>query len=156
MFADLSDQPWLTSSRTSSAGTVAFAEGRFEDAIALLHLGEEGVCIICALPLLGRAYDLAGEPDSALAVYERYVTKPEAGRTLLDEIGFPNDVFWLPMTFERLGALYKERGEPEKAINYYGRFVGLWRDADPELQPRVEAARRVIRALSRDRVGTPP
>ncbi len=28
--------------------------------------------------------------------------------------------------------------------------VELWKDADPELQPRVEAARRAIRALSPD------
>ena len=37
-----------------------------------------------------------------------------------------------------------------KAINYYGKLVELWKDADPELQPRVEAARRAISALSPD------
>ena len=34
---------------------------------------------------------------------------------------------------------------------YYGRFADLWQDADPELQPRVEAARRAITSLSSDR-----
>ncbi len=50
-----------------------------------------------------------------------------------------------------MGALYEERDETDKALLYYGRFVELWQDADPELQPRVEAARRAIEALSPDR-----
>ena len=31
-----------------------------------------------------------------------------------------------------------------------GKLVDLWKDADPELQPRVEAARRAMEALSPD------
>ena len=53
-------------------------------------------------------------------------------------------------SFERLGALYEERGNTERAIYYYGKLVELWKDADPELQPRVEAARRAISVLSPD------
>ena len=60
--------------------------------------------------------------------------------------------YWqLPSIYERLGELYEQRGSAERAIYYYGRFVELWQDADPDLQPRVEAARRAIDALSRDR-----
>ena len=57
------------------------------------------------------------------------------------------------MVYERLGALYEERGNTEKATYYYGKLVELWKDADPELQPRVEAARRTVSALSPDRLG---
>ena len=35
----------------------------------------------------------------------------------------------------------------EKAAEHYARFVDLWKDADPELQPRVEAAQRRIDLL---------
>ena len=63
--------------------------------------------------------------------------------------------FWdarnLARIYERLGALYETRGEEDKATYYYGRLVELWEDADPELQPRVDAARRAIAALSADR-----
>jgi hypothetical protein len=52
--------------------------------------------------------------------------------------------------YERLGELYEQRGEAAKAVLYYGKLVDLWQDANPELQPRVEAARRAIAALSRD------
>ncbi len=57
----------------------------------------------------------------------------------------------LPRIYERLGELYEQRGSAERAIYYYGRFVDLWEDADPELHPRVDAARRAIDALSTDR-----
>jgi DNA-binding SARP family transcriptional activator len=60
-----------------------------------------------------------------------------------------DDVF-LPRAYERLGELYEQRGDTAKAIYYYGKLVELWKDADPELQPRVEAARRAIEALSPD------
>ncbi len=60
------------------------------------------------------------------------------------------DARHLAFAYERLAALYEERGEAEKAIYYYGRLVELWSEADPELQPRVSAARRAISALSPD------
>jgi hypothetical protein len=53
--------------------------------------------------------------------------------------------------FERLGALYEERGDTQNALYNYGKFVELWDEADSDLQPRVEAARRAIGALSTDR-----
>lgn len=49
---------------------------------------------------------------------------------------------WLhPVTHERLGQLYEEMGQPEKAANAYRRFIGAWKNADPELQAEVEEAR---------------
>jgi Fic family protein len=47
---------------------------------------------------------------------------------------------------ERLGELYEARGDRAKVRDYYGRFVDLWKDADPELQPIVRDVRaRVAR-----------
>jgi hypothetical protein len=57
---------------------------------------------------------------------------------------------YLASVYERLGDLYEQRGDTAKAVYYYGKLVDLWKDADPELQPRVEAARRAIEALSPD------
>jgi tetratricopeptide (TPR) repeat protein len=141
-------------------GIVALEEGRYQDAIAefrteFVPTNFSGThCPICNLPRLGRAYDLAGESDSAIATYERYVTTPWWHRT----IGAPgynardgSDAWWLGPIYERLGQLYEQRGDREKAIYYHGKLVELWKDADPELQPRVEAARRAMEALSPDR-----
>lgn len=45
--------------------------------------------------------------------------------------------------------LHMKDGELELAIGYLKRFIAVWKDADPELQPRVAAARQRIAALSR-------
>ncbi len=132
--------------RRGVAGMVAQAEGRLDDAIADFRRSDQGLCGICALPFLGHAYDVVGEADSALAIYERYVTTPYDLRNW----NRWRDPFWLPKIHLRLGDLYEQRGDTAKAIYYYGKLVELWKDADPELQPRVEAARRAIEALSPD------
>ncbi len=123
-------------------GILALAEGRVDDAIGQLRATDIGPCTICVLPILGQAYDQAGATDSVVAVYERYVTTPWLTRL---DVG---DWFALAVIYERLGGLYELRGDAEKARLYYGRFVELWEDADPDLQPRVEAARRALERLS--------
>ena len=137
-------EPW----RHNALGWIALAEGRPRDAVPEFRQFDQtsppDFCGPCALALLGRAYDEAGEPDSAAVVYERYLNTPGFNRFLWDS-------YQLALVYERLGALYEESGDPEKAIYYYGRLVELWKNADRELQPRVEAARRAIRALSPDR-----
>jgi eukaryotic-like serine/threonine-protein kinase len=47
----------------------------------------------------------------------------------------------------RLGELYDAQGNDTKAIEYYARFVELWKDADAELQPLVRASRQRLQAL---------
>ena len=128
-------------------GHIALAEGRTENAIVEMRRfedGRDGFCGFCALPELGRAYDVAGEADSAIAIYERYLTSPNFWQLVWD-------AGRLALVYERLGWLYEVHGDAEKAIYYYGKLVELWEDADPELQPRVDAARRAIAALSSDR-----
>jgi hypothetical protein len=58
----------------------ALAEDRPRDAISELRRSDRGGCRVCVLPYLGRAYDLAGEPDSAIAIYERCCETPDLYR----------------------------------------------------------------------------
>jgi len=127
--------------RHTLLGLLALAEGRPEDAVTELWAGDVGACSICQLPLLGMAYDQAGETDSVIALYERYVNTPWMARDNID---------WLSLGFvyERLGQIFTERGDNERAAEYYGRFVELWEDADPELRPRVDQARREMTRLA--------
>jgi DNA-binding SARP family transcriptional activator len=136
----------------AAAGAVALAEGRLEDAMAEYRLVQERAHPTCAMPLLARAYEIGGQPDSAMAMYERYVTTPWfhrvlAGGVLGSSPAIGTDPYWLPIVYERLADLYEQRGDTAQAILYYGKFVDLWKDADRELQPRVEAARRAIETL---------
>ena len=48
----------------------------------------------------------------------------------------------------RLGELYEERGDRARALEYYGKFVDLWRNADPELQPQVTDVKQRMSRLA--------
>jgi tetratricopeptide (TPR) repeat protein/TolB-like protein len=50
-----------------------------------------------------------------------------------------------------LARAYEQTGEYEKARKEYAFFVEAWQDADPELQPWVEDARRALERLTGDR-----
>jgi eukaryotic-like serine/threonine-protein kinase len=58
------------------------------------------------------------------------------------------DALYLASSLVRLGELYEARGERTRAIEYYSRFVELWKNADPELQPRVRAVKSKLEALA--------
>jgi len=123
---------------------IAIAEGRAGDAISgMRSILDEGPCPLCALPLLGRAYEQIALPDSAIAVYTRYVETPWLWR-----IGY--DATELPRILATLGALHEDRGDRELAARYYAAFVDLWRDAEPPLQLRVREAQRALERLSRE------
>jgi tetratricopeptide (TPR) repeat protein/tRNA A-37 threonylcarbamoyl transferase component Bud32 len=122
-------------------GSIALAERRPRDAITEFRQQDQGDCTICALASLGRAYDDAGQADSAVAAYERYIGTPYVFRMFSDAI-------WLARTYYRLGELYEARGEPGKAAENYAKFVRLWKDADPELRPKVLDAKSRLKALT--------
>jgi tetratricopeptide (TPR) repeat protein len=126
-------------------GQLALAEARYEDAIGEFRSADIGWCRVCALEGLGRAYDLAGQPDSALAAYERYLATHDSFRL--------RETDWrrLGPTYERTAQLYDEKTDFENAARYYAMFVELWAEADEELQPRVRAAQARLEEILRDR-----
>jgi eukaryotic-like serine/threonine-protein kinase len=95
---------------------------------------ESYVCATCGVFEHAQAYEQAGEPDSALATYAQLVAAQGFGGTQENSYAFAAASL-------RLGELYEQRGDRAKALEYYGRFVGLWKNADPELQPVVRDVR---------------
>jgi tetratricopeptide (TPR) repeat protein len=131
---------WISEGGSRRArGWIAVAEGRLEDARAEFQRVEGKINRAFGL---GQVYERMEQPDSAIANYQLFLSTPFAGTP------------WngVPLVMERLGQLCEQQGELAKATEYYGRFVDLWAEADPDLQPRVEAARR---ALERLRAGQP-
>jgi tetratricopeptide (TPR) repeat protein len=118
-------------------GEIALAEKRPLDAVRefwrsdSLSDGPDGDCYFCKDVLLGRAYDLANMPDSAIAHFERYLGAKYPGRLGIDDQN-------LPAVYKRLGELYDARGDTQRAASHYMAFINLWKNADPELQPRVK------------------
>ncbi len=128
-------------------GDVALAGGDLPRAIRRLRAAADygsDYCRRCAHFGLALAYERSGAADSALAMYEAYVETPLGLRMFTDH-------YMLPHALERAAELYDQAGDLENAARYYGRFVELWADADPELQPRVEAARARLEEIVAER-----
>ncbi len=91
---------------------------------------------------LARAFDLAGQRDSAIAYFQRFIDAPHG---YLFE-----DQDWLAGSYKRLGELYEAAGDLSKAALNLEKFVELWKDADPELQPKVQDIRNRLNRVRAD------
>jgi tetratricopeptide (TPR) repeat protein len=126
--------------RIYSGALLAFGKGQHAQAIAGFRAyREKAGGELTALFEIGQAFDRMGQTDSALTSYEAFATTPD--------IGPAGRQYDLPRTFRRLGELYEGKGNKEKALDYYGKFTGLWKDADPELQPQVRDVKQRMAAL---------
>jgi tetratricopeptide (TPR) repeat protein len=132
--------------RHAARGAIAEAEGRHEDALEAYRawFAEEGACGICGSYELGSIHDRMGHADSAIAAFERVAGTPtmESARWL--------ESYTLAPSLKRLGELYESRGDRRRAADYYGRFIDLWKNADPELQPAVREVRGRLAQLARE------
>jgi tetratricopeptide (TPR) repeat protein len=123
-------------------GDIALAERRYPDAVNEYRAADLAGCPVCALPLMGQAYDLAGNADSAIAVFSRAVNTPAVFNNITDGL-------YLAGMYKRLGELYEAKSDRQNALSNYTKFVELWKNADPELQPKVAEVRAKIARLSR-------
>jgi tetratricopeptide (TPR) repeat protein/tRNA A-37 threonylcarbamoyl transferase component Bud32 len=131
--------------REFALALVAYERGDYRAALAGFRQARFVIrCFICTAFNEGQAFEKLGEPDSAIAQYERFAnghnTDPE------------NREYFLAAALRRLGEMYESKGDRTKAAAYYGRFVDLWKDADPELQPLVTDIRKRMAYLA----GEPP
>ena len=130
-------------------GEIALASGKPREALEEFRRGDVGFdgapaneCAACLPFDLARAYDAAGKPDSAAVMFEAYLSTP----TWL-KVNAEMDGIRLPAIRERLGQLYEAMGNTAKAVGNYRAFIELWKNADPELQPRVADAKRRLARL---------
>ena len=131
-------------------GEIALAAGKPRDAIAEFRSsdvsydgGPSRECAACPALDLARAYDAAGKADSAAMYFERYLATPFWFKAAVEF-----DPLRIPAIRERLGQLYEGLGNTDKAIENYRAFIELWKNADPELQPRVADARKRLTRLA--------
>jgi tetratricopeptide (TPR) repeat protein len=131
-------------------GEYILAQGRVSEAIALLE--KEGIpqappsnFIVYPLPIfmhnvpleqdvLARAYQKAGNPNQAIAEYEKLLTFDPGSKWRR----FPN-----PICHFRLTRLLEDKGDKAGAKEHYRKFLELWSQADPGIPEFVEAKKRL-------------
>jgi tetratricopeptide (TPR) repeat protein/tRNA A-37 threonylcarbamoyl transferase component Bud32 len=126
--------------RNGVLGEILLAEGKAREAADAFRKGDSlpdgpsSNCTVCLPFALARAYDAMDMPDSAIAMFEKYLGTSNTNRIAMDP------VILAPIT-KRLGELYAIRGDTAKAIMALQKFVDLWKNADPVLQPQVADAK---------------
>lgn len=125
---------------------VAIAAGHWDSAAAAARrVADLSHCRPCGQYEYAYALDRAGRSDSATAAYTAVADRP---MTTAFSSGTEDDAAWYPFALRRLGELYADRDDKQKALGYLTRFAVLWRDADPDLQPVVTQAKRRIAELA--------
>jgi serine/threonine protein kinase/tetratricopeptide (TPR) repeat protein/TolB-like protein len=118
----------LHAERAWTRGQLALSEGRVSAAIEGLRLASERLtCASCALPDLGRAYEVAGRLPDAAAAYQTYLTTPWLWR-------YETDAIELGWTLERLARLFEQLGDTTRAHAARGELIQLWSSADAPLR----------------------
>ena len=98
-------------------------------------------------------HDQAVDGDADLAVDQKWIhiDRGDAVAGIRHQIGEADQRFhgdwYLAPRMRRLGQIEERRGNKQKAIAYYERFVELWRDCDPELRPQVDEATARLSAM---------
>jgi DNA-binding SARP family transcriptional activator len=147
--ADTAQRRYLDWQQRRAMADVLSAEGEHDEALASYRAGllqPDGpvdACIPCEEVDLARLFDAAGQPDSALVYYHRYLTGTNATRFLVDRD-------YLPLALLRVGDLHYERMSRDSAHRAYTRLASLWRNADPALRPTLDRVHARLRGIERE------
>jgi tetratricopeptide (TPR) repeat protein len=134
--------------RKAALAEIALAEARADEAVALFRQadlrpdGPADDCVVRLYLRLARAFDAAQRTDSALSYYERYLTTPfftYVGHRYIVDDTRAEAIGWVHL---RLAELYDKAGNRTASRVHYAKVADMWKDADPELQPKVTEARR--------------
>ena len=148
MAKDTAYRRWDVPNAQRAQAHVALSEKKWTEAAQLFRQGSRRAdgpangCIECLPKNLMRTFAAAGMADSAIAVYEAYRQTPWGGRPRRG----PDYSIDGGLT-EALAKMYDANGNTARAAELYRDFVELWKNADPELQPRVAAARARLKEL---------
>lgn len=131
----------------AALGEVALAEGRVSEALAEFRAAAnadsgrlEVVTNGATATRMARAFDKAGQADSALVWFERVAHVRYSA-------SYTSAPLNLPIAYRRLGELYEARGDTPKALENYRAFTKLWANADVELQPQAREVQQRIAQL---------
>ena len=114
----------------------------FKEALSLIYFQYQSLNAInnehgLYMYSLAQAYYVTGQVDKAQEEFEG-ITRLTTGRL------YYGDVY--AKSLYMLGKIYEQQGNTVKAIEYYQKFLSLWKDADPGL-PEVDDAKERLAGL---------
>jgi tetratricopeptide (TPR) repeat protein/tRNA A-37 threonylcarbamoyl transferase component Bud32 len=130
--------------RTDQGDQASISEVKGEIALAKGKVAEAIECFELSLNLeprnpresLAFAYRRLGKLQEAANKYEEIIARFKLSGRLLEQ--------WILAHYE-LAKIYRDLGDMQKAKKYYGKFLNIWKDADPDIpilkQAKAEYAR---------------
>ena len=118
-------------------GEIELVKENYSEAVELLGVAYNLRDDNYVLESLAYAYFKKGDMDKAIEKYEHLAANPS--------LGWEAQECWVQAHFQ-LGKIYEKKGETTKALEYYQRFLDIWKDADPGL-PDVEGAKKRLAEL---------
>lgn len=143
------DSAWLF----WALGDIALSEGRYEESARLQgRAGDLLPGVENLFPHRAHPHDLLGHTDSTIVLYERYLGRvTQLGGRLMWL-----DPAHLAETYEALGRNYENRAQPDSAAKYYQALLDLWKNADPELQPKKKSLREALARMTAEKGSQQP
>jgi tetratricopeptide (TPR) repeat protein len=87
---------------------------------------------------LARVYLESGNMEKAQTLFEEIISLTMARHCT-------GDVY--AKAFYELGKIYQQKGQNDKAVEHYNKFINLWKNCDPIFQSMVEEARKRLSEL---------
>jgi len=109
-------------------GEIELAKGNHAEAKELFEMAYKLRDDNYALESVAHGYLLSGDLDQAIAKYELLIDKKDWG--------WEAQEYWI-RAYSQVGKIYDVKGNAQRAIHYYQRFLDILKDADPGL-PDVE------------------
>ena len=126
-------------------GNIALADGHYAEAVKNFQQMRVGnICVSCGIFEIAQSFTKLGQPDSALAYYQQYVSTGDMGRIRVD-------ADHLAAAYQQMGELYETKGDRAHAVDSYEKMLDLWKSADPELQPIVRDVKQRVARLQATR-----
>jgi tetratricopeptide (TPR) repeat protein len=114
-------------------GEVELLQKRYGQALELFGIAaklDEGA----SQEPLAHGHMRSGNLDAAVKEYERFLGT--------GSLGFERQELWI-LAHYQLGRIYEQKGQPEKAADYYRRFLNIWKEADEDLVALKDARQRL-------------
>jgi tetratricopeptide (TPR) repeat protein len=120
------------------SGEAALAAEQYAEATQQLEMAHTLQADTYTLESLAYGYMMGGDLEAARAKYEELISHRQ--------LGWEGQEYWTLAHYE-LGGIYEALGDTTRAIEYYDRFLNIWRDGDDELLALMGARIR-LQALS--------